>query len=82
VRYYDFFGRTNVRHLGQKLKDTRQQQGFKTIVAGAAQLRMSYESLRDYESGRRVPGAVPIAQICRRYKISADWLLGLPQARP
>jgi hypothetical protein len=42
---------------------------------------MSYESLRDYEAERRTPGAVAIEQICRRYKISADWLLGLPQAR-
>jgi transcriptional regulator with XRE-family HTH domain len=71
-----------MKDLGKRLRQAREEAGFKTAVAGAQHARLPQQSLSDYEAERRTPGAVAIAQLCRRFGVSADWLLGLPQARP
>ena len=35
-----------------------------------------------YETGKTVPGADILANICRIHAVSADWLLGLDQKPP
>jgi transcriptional regulator with XRE-family HTH domain len=70
-----------MRELAKRIRQARQDAGFRTIVAGAAHVRIAISTLDSYEKGTRSPGADNLRQIAKRYRISSDWLLGLPQAR-
>ena len=37
----------------------------------------SYEQLRTYIRGERLPGTIILAELCKYLNVSADWLLGL-----
>lgn len=43
----------------------------------AGELRIGVSTLRLYENGSRIPPAETIVAICRRFSVSADWLLDL-----
>lgn len=43
----------------------------------AANIGISYRALRSYERGENIPNIEALVKICRYYKVSADWLLGL-----
>lgn len=49
-----------------------------TQIEFAEFLGISRQSIGFYESGKRVPDASTIRQICEKCDVSADWLLGLP----
>ena len=70
-----------MKDLGERIRQARKEAGHKTIQAGADYTRLPLTSLSDYEAERRIPGALAIERICRRFKVSSDWLLGLPQVR-
>lgn len=66
--------------LGERLIAARVSAGHRTCEAGAAHCRLAKTSLYDYEQDRSAPGALALIAICRRYKVSADEILGLPRA--
>jgi transcriptional regulator with XRE-family HTH domain len=70
-------GRTDFdRRFGQRLKDLRRVHGFRQ--RGAAQeLRVGIYTLQSYEQGRTEPDLELLADMCRLYRVSADYLLGL-----
>jgi transcriptional regulator with XRE-family HTH domain len=70
-----------MRQLAKRILQAREDAGFRTIVAGARHVRLSVSTLDSYEKGRRSPGAENLRQIAKRYAVTSDWLLGLPQAR-
>lgn len=63
--------------IGQRIQIARRRAGHKTSKAGAAHCQMPYSSFRDYEVGNKVPGALALRTICRRFECDANWLLGL-----
>lgn len=67
--------------IGARIKVARLAAGHPTLARGAQAARMALPSLADYEAGRRIPGAKALRTICRRFKVSADWLLGLPKGQ-
>ena len=45
----------------------------------ASQIGMLQQQYSRYEKGEREPQLKHIRRICRKFKVSADWLLGLDQ---
>ena len=50
-----------------------------TQSQAAKKVGLSQQGWARYESGKVLPGAEAIHQICSSFGISADWLLGLPE---
>ena len=50
-----------------------------TQSQAAQKVGLSQQGWARYESGKVLPGAEAIHQICSSFGISADWLLGLPE---
>ena len=69
-----------MRDIGKRLQRARIRAGLTTQVAGAARCRLPVSSICAYENETREPGARALRQICRRYGVSADWLLGTGQS--
>ncbi len=63
--------------IGQRLIRARERAGFASQSKGAAQCRLASSTLSDYENDQRIPGGLALQQICRRYRCSADEILGL-----
>lgn len=62
--------------LGGRLRELRRKAGkSQQVVADFCGL--DQRTLGRYEQGRLLPGTVPLSRLCRYYKVSADWLLGL-----
>ena len=64
--------------LADRLKELR---GTKSQAAVAKRLGISQQGWARYETGKILPGAEMIRQICSEFNISADWLLGLSDVR-
>ncbi len=43
--------------------------------------KISASTLRDYESGKSIPGGLAVVELCYLYECTADWLLGIPPVR-
>ena len=63
--------------MGERLRAAREAAGFQTMKAAALEADMAFSTFHNYESSRSYPGAEAIAQLCRAFGISSDWLLGL-----
>lgn len=50
-----------------------------TQAQAAQKVGLSQQGWARYESGKVLPGAEAIHQICSSFGVSADWLLGLPE---
>lgn len=66
-----------MKRLGKRLVAAREMANCPTTAKGARKAKLPFSTLRDYELGKRDPGAVRLAQICRAFGCSSDWLLGL-----
>ena len=64
--------------FSSRLKEVRK--GF-TQAQAAQKVGLSQQGWARYESGKVLPGAEAIHQICSSYNISADWLLGLDTSK-
>lgn len=60
--------------LSDRLRELR---GDTSQAEMARQLKMQRPQWIKYETGKTVPGADILAEICRVHACSADWLLGL-----
>ena len=70
-------GRTDFdRRFGQRLKDLRRVHGFRQKDA-ARKLCVTAGTLSHYEQGFSEPDLELLADMCRLYRVSADYLLGL-----
>ena len=70
-------GRTDFdRRFGQRLKDLRRVHGFRQRDA-AQELRVTAGTMAHYEQGLSEPDLELLADMCRLYRVSADYLLGL-----
>lgn len=70
-------GRTDFdRRFGQRLKDLRRVHGFRQRDA-ARELCVTAGTLAHYEQGFTEPDLELLANMCRLYRVSADYLLGL-----
>lgn len=70
-------GRTDFdRRFDQRLKDLRRVHGFRQRDV-ALELRIGIYTLQSYEQGRTEPDLELLADMCRLYRVSADYLLGL-----
>ena len=59
-----------------RLKELRENQNM-SQAEFAASIGMLQQQYSRYEIGEREPQIKHIRKICRTYKISSDWLLGL-----
>ena len=50
-----------------------------TQAQAAQKVGLSQQGWARYETGKLLPGAEAIHQICSPFGVSADWLLGLPE---
>lgn len=64
------------RRFGQRLKDLRRVHGFRQKDA-ARELRVTAGTMAHYEQGFTEPDLELLADMCRLYRVSADYLLGL-----
>ena len=64
--------------IGTKLKELRQELGL-SQTAFATSIGVTQDSISLWEQNKRIPDTVYIVEICKKYKISADYLLGLDE---
>lgn len=62
--------------FGRRISELRKGYG-ETQLALAEQLGVKKNQISEIERGNRTTSAERIALICRHYKVSADYLLGL-----
>lgn len=67
-----------MKYISDRLKELR---GAESQTAVAKRLGISQQGWARYETGKILPGAEMIRQICSKFNISADWLLGLSDVR-
>lgn len=67
-----------MKSISDRLKELR---GTESQSAVAKRLGISQQGWARYETGKILPGAEIIRQICSKFNISADWLLGLSDVR-
>ena len=72
--------RKKIDGFDKRLSDTLLGTGLPTTTI-ARDLGVAPDTVAGWISGEKCPQAASIADICRRYKISADWLLGLSDRR-
>ncbi len=63
--------------LGEKLRDLRESAGLTQTQLGKA-LRMTQRRVSYIECDRYEPSMEDLITICRYFRISADYLLGIP----
>ena len=66
--------------LGERLRELRIRKGL-SQGALAGTLRVSRETVRNWESGRCEPSCAALAELTKLYHVSSDLLLGLPEAK-
>ena len=64
-------------YFSARLKEVRSSM---TQAQAAHKVGLSQQGWARYESGKVMPGAEAIHQICSSFGVSSDWLLGLPTA--
>ena len=64
--------------IGEKLKELR---GSMSQNEAAKRIGIAQQGWARYETGRVAPGADVLHQICSKFGVSADWLLGLTEER-
>ena len=62
--------------FGRRLREIRQKNGESQKMLGAF-LGLSTPQISEMENGKKTTTVEKIALICRHYKISSDYLLGL-----
>jgi len=67
--------------FAQRLRETRAMLGLNQKTF-AARLRVSQNSLSNWENGKYLPDVMSLLLICKEANVSADWLLGLPAMEP
>lgn len=64
--------------VGNRLRFTRRQ-NFETQKSLAEAINITQHMVSDWETDKREIPVWAIRAICSRYKVSADWLLGLEE---
>lgn len=67
--------------IGERLSDIRKDHG-NTQADLAMQLGVSLPTVRAWEQGKSSPSNDMLVRICKLYKISSDYLLGLSDVDP
>lgn len=65
--------------IGERLAEVRRDFGDNQKEL-AAHLHVSLATVRSWEQGKSAPSHESLVAICRRYHVSADYLLGLNDA--
>lgn len=63
--------------IGIHLKEIREEHGL-SQVAFSATIGVSPATYNAYETDKQNPRSDTIVEICKKYNVSADWLLCLP----
>lgn len=64
------------------LKSLRKSNGYSTMQEFCAAADISFSTYQNYESGKRVPTAEILVKLADFYGVTADYLLGRPDAKP
>lgn len=75
--YSEFNGGDNV-ELAKRLKELRKTKGL-TQKALAESIGITPGAIYTYEANRQTPNIQVLFDICEKYHVSADWLLGLDE---
>lgn len=67
--------------IGERLSEIRKDHGDTQMVL-AKKLKVSLPTVRAWEQGRSSPSHETLVTICRLYRVSADYLLGLSDTDP
>ncbi len=67
--------------FGKRLREIRMKRG-KTQQFTADSLSVSLRVYQNYEQGSRHPSFETLANICRLFNVSADYLLGVTDEEP
>ena len=67
--------------IGERLAEIRKDHGEKQGELAEA-LCVSLSTVRSWEQDKSAPSYEVLAEICRRYQVSADYLLGLSDVDP
>lgn len=74
-QYDSALNETNYKCSGKRLKEFRKEEKL-TLKDLASIINCSYGTIAGYESGRYLIATPFLYEICKKYKISADYLLG------
>lgn len=66
--------------IGQKIKKLREDAGLSQEQL-AGEFEIGVTALYFYESGKRIPPSEIVVKYCRRFSVSADYLLGLSEEK-
>ncbi len=75
INYPNSLDEINISESGKRLKEFRKEKKL-TQEKLAKELNMARSALANYERGRNVIATPFLYQICKKYNISADYLLG------
>ena len=64
--------------IGCKIKEIRIERGL-SQTAFATSIGVTQDSISLWEQNKRIPDTVYVIEICKKYNISADYLLGLDE---
>ena len=62
--------------IGKKIKEIRISQKMSQAKFGE-QFNVSQDTVSLWETGKSLPGIADVIDICKKYQISSDYLLGL-----
>lgn len=62
--------------LGSKIKEIRKEHGL-SQTAFANLIGVTQDSISLWEQNKRVPDTIYVYEICKKFHVSADYLLGL-----
>lgn len=67
-------------NFSERIKSLRQLNGL-TQAGLAEAINVSLSTISAYEAGKQSPNSEIILKICKKYEVSADWLLGLDEVQ-
>ena len=66
--------------IGARLRQAREMLSLRPQDL-ALEYNLGAQSIRDYETGHRKPGALALIELCDAYGITSDYILGIKPAR-
>lgn len=69
----------NKKQFGQRLRYVRENIAKLPVMEFCQEIDLTVQSYHNYLSGYYYPKAWVVFNICRKFDVSADWLLGLKE---
>ena len=65
-----------MKDIGSRIKEIRKEHGLSQTTF-ALSIGVTQDSISLWEQNKRIPDTIYIIEICKKYDVSSDYLLGL-----